>query len=1793
MQDCNVIAKGSYSKFRFNDFVSVRQYLLIREKGRKYLILKLSNDATETVTSLKLVVEQLDVRGACIETSRVEWEVNGKAGEKFVPKDKLALREGCVEVKIHLVGATYGDYTYAVKSNELVVTYGKKQAQEKKDYSAKTSGKTAVSFVRKFKIPRVLVIVSILMLVCAFTATILQLVRFKKEETQFTWKDVRYEFVTDNKDEGAPVRVIGYEGYHNNVTVPKAIEGYPVTQISQTAFNSNNNLYSIKILADVEIEAFAFTGCNNLMSVELTGVTKIGNRAFYNCRSLQSVVANNLEEIASEAFLECGNLQTLEISHAEKVLTIGSKAFENCSNLNKISIQQTVQYPDTIDFFKGVSSLQSLTLKHYNSAEYETKTDKTLANLFNGTTQKSLRELTIEDIDAISTGFCSEANFLETVRLGGFKSNQIPEKAFNECSNLSSLIIEMEEEAEPIDTIGDYALYQTRLESFDCSNLVSIGEFAFACNGILSDVNMDENQTLVKLGKGAFKDCASLKDFAIPATLLLVPESAFENCTALQGITFADGAKVSAIDARAMYGCTSLTYIRLPNSVHYVGASAFENCVSATTLMLSHTVDTIAERAFAGCSSITEIEIPNTATQIGVSAFENCAKLTRLKTPFIGTSATENNYLATLFGGTCYEENYVVPESLQEVSVTGETNLGDGAFYGLKQIKRVYLTGDCESIGASAFWGCVNLRELRLSSALKTIGDGAFSNCYLLFEIWNDSVLNITRGGEEYGGIARNALAVYGTSDKRLEYVEANGFAFLHAEEGWYVTDYVGEESTWVLPESFVAEKGDTVNQYALVAHLFEARQDVQSVTVTSGVRSLGTYTFAECAQLNTLTFRNGVNLDCIEAYCFYNNGALQEVLTDGDVNIKSIEKGAFADCMALKNVTLPETIEIIAPRAFSNCQALETLVLPNCLKSVGEEAFIDCAHLTELTFGEKVERIGYGALAGTGSLSALTVPFIGETAEDNRYMAYLFGRSSDEGYYAENLREIYVRTARDVPEKAFYGFQNVEKIVFLTPVEKVRANAFSQCSSLVEIDVSNEIKTIGESAFAYTALTSITLPEGLIEIGAFAFTFTQIESVTFPDSLEALGQQAFFGSALKTVYINGTLLTDIPDSAFAYCEALHTVDMVNTKIENIGINAFMNTKALDSVTFPKTLRNIGYGAFNSSGIKTVMLTGNALETIGEYCFQNCVNLEIVSVRGTVKEIPNGAFSGCTSLRSVSLSNGIRRISYSAFQNTALKTVTLPTSVETLGAYAFADCASLGVVRLGTSLENIEHEAFANCPVLYEVYNLSGLEIVRGQWENGQVAINAVIVHKSSLARPLQTETVNGLTYKFAPTEKEACLFACDTTPSVLDCQSVQLGGEIYENYWIWKRVFADNEVLEEVNTGVVTELSEYAFGNCINLKRVTLGKALEKDKIWGDAFANCARLWEVHDNNPVYELEVGSYDCGMVAYYAVVINENISYKTVNECEFMYFGNTWYLYECKATNAVVLPDIGEPYELYTHRVTGKYPFQDLSYGEFVVMPKTVTKVHSYAFGYMPITVYYEGTEEEWLQATANAYAYSVQPYFYKECVHNSYEDTFYWRYKDGAPTTEDSELVASCVDATCQAEGEENWSCAVCKNTYITNVLPKVDHSFTGTDGACVWCKETPAKTGDLGKLLTIKNDSDIRFMVDKKGSVYSDWREDYGSFTSVLTLIANVKMELKFDARILPVKGASAEIWVNGKKRCVVEFGETKKIIEALEIGDEVVIKYAYNGESENRLYIENVSVTEIKQPPTGEEEE
>lgn len=96
--------------------------------------------------------------------------------------------------------------------------------------------------------------------------------------------------------------------------------------------------------------------------------------------------------------------------------------------------------------------------------------------------------------------------------------------------------------------------------------------------------------------------------------------------------------------------------------------------------------------------------------------------------------------------------------------------------------------------------------------------------------------------------------------------------------------------------------------------------------------------------------------------------------------------------------------------------------------------------------------------------------------------------------------------------------------------------------------------------------------------------------------------------------------------------------------------NAFYST-AIESVTFPESLRTIGNGAFSF-----------CTKQIKHVDFSKCKNLKVIS---------DGAFS-YTQVKQLTLNDGIIYIGEGAFAgSTALKKVTLPDSIEVLGERCF------------------------------------------------------------------------------------------------------------------------------------------------------------------------------------------------------------------------------------------------------------------------------------------------------------------------------------------------------------------------------------------------------------------------------------------------------------------------------------------------------------------------------------------
>ena len=133
-------------------------------------------------------------------------------------------------------------------------------------------------------------------------------------------------------------------------------------------------------------------------------------------------------------------------------------------------------------------------------------------------------------------------------------------------------------------------------------------------------------------------------------------------------------------------------------------------------------------------------------------------------------------------------------------------------------------------------------------------------------------------------------------------------------------------------------------------------------------------------------------------------------------------------------------------------------------------------------------------------------------------------------------------------------------------------------------------VTTIGTYAFAYNALTTVTIPNSVTVIGEGAFAYNALTIVTIPTSVTRIRNYAFYSNLLTTVTIPNSVTT-IGDGAFAY-NALTTVTIPNS-VTSIGESAFTYND-LTTVTIPNSVTSIGSYAFDSNLLTAVTFLGDA-----------------------------------------------------------------------------------------------------------------------------------------------------------------------------------------------------------------------------------------------------------------------------------------------------------------------------------------------------------------------------------------------------------------------------------------------------------------------------------------------------------------------------------------------------------------------------------------------------------------------
>lgn len=90
------------------------------------------------------------------------------------------------------------------------------------------------------------------------------------------------------------------------------------------------------------------------------------------------------------------------------------------------------------------------------------------------------------------------------------------------------------------------------------------------------------------------------------------------------------------------------------------------------------------------------------------------------------------------------------------------------------------------------------------------------------------------------------------------------------------------------------------------------------------------------------------------------------------------------------------------------------------------------------------------------------------------------------------------------------------------------------------------------------------------------------------------------------------------------------------------------------------------------------------------------VSAQLDGAEYPVAAVADGAFEDCEALESITLPASVERVGASAFEGTSLKSITLPAALQSVGGRAFAGCDDLSVAALG-SVPEVAEDALDGC----------------------------------------------------------------------------------------------------------------------------------------------------------------------------------------------------------------------------------------------------------------------------------------------------------------------------------------------------------------------------------------------------------------------------------------------------------------------------------------------------------------
>lgn len=524
------------------------------------------------------------------------------------------------------------------------------------------------------------------------------------------------------------------------------------------------------------------------------------------------------------------------------------------------------------------------------------------------------------------------------------------------------------------------------------------------------------------------------------------------------------------------------------------------------------------------------------------------------------------------------------------------------------------------------------------------------------------------------------------------------------------------------------------------------------------------------------------------------------------DKPVKKIGDQAFAVCNKITKVVIRDGVEEIGMRAFAYCSGLESVDIPASVTRVSSDAFIGRRAAQKIYYGGSIEQwcgIDCGEYNG----------FYNGRERNNNYDLYIDGK---------------IVADLEIPSN----------------VTQIKSNAFADCGSIRNVNVPNTVTEICEGAFAGCEnIASMTLP--------FVGSSVKSAADSFQYPLGYIFGQLYGGIGTTQMFEGG----DIADSTHTSYNIPSTLESVTVTGGTVLYGAFSNCTGLSKIVITEAVRGVGLfatmgcDALKYNEYKNGLYLGDDANPYRALIKVKDSTVTSFEINKDTRIIADGAFSDCNNMQYTRYNNGLylgdgqnEHAVFVKADNAEITSCTVSDTAKFICDNAFEYCNALTAVSVPDGVVSIGRGALKNCGVLADISIGRGVKYIGSRFITERTALKNISV---SADNPYYKSAGNCL----IEVGNKTLVTGCKNSVVPSDGSVANIGIYAFEN--------CGGLVSANVPDCIVS-IGFMAYGDCPDLKRVTIGAGITQEKLRELFFfplrsSEKLEYFEVSADNPVY----------------------------------------------------------------------------------------------------------------------------------------------------------------------------------------------------------------------------------------------------------------------------------------------------------------------------------------------------